>query len=335
MGYDDQILKFVTPAAPPLITPITPRQAALNSKAVELDSVASALLGDSPASTQIRAHARRVAPYFRSLSLTGEPGCGEEAVARLLHQMCPLQDMKFVLLDAARAEERFAAPRPVASEQMKEGLLYLSEAERLSKAAQEGLLRMLRMQAGQSTRVVAFTGRGLKPYISAGLFLPELAGNLGSLRMALPTLRERAADIPMLLHCRVQQRRLAQAARGLRVMPLAMSNEFLEAAKKFEWPGNLPQMYAAMDWLMEHCSNSTLDDCDLTSAVEASGQQARTAAADARLVKLDRIVQEHVRSVLMACNGNKLKAAEVLGISRSTLYRMLDAADGEDLLMVG
>jgi DNA-binding NtrC family response regulator len=328
MGYDDQVLKFVPPA-------VTPRQVALNAKSVELDSTASALLGDSPASTQIRSHARRVAPYFRSLSLTGEPGCGEEAVARMLHQLCPLQDLKFVLLDAARAEERFAGPRLGTSEHLREGLLYLAEAERLSRAGQEGLLRMLRMQAGQSTRVVAFIGRGLKPYISAGLFLPELAGNLASLRMALPTLRERAADIPMLLHCRIQQHRLAQAARGLRVMPLAMSDEFLAEAKTFAWPGNLPQMYAAMEWLMEHCGNSTLDGSDLLSAVEASGQVSKTAAADARLVKLDRIVQEHVRSVLMACNGNKLRAAEVLGISRSTLYRMLEASDGVDLLMAG
>ncbi len=253
-------------------------------------------------------------------------------MARMLHRMCPLKELKFVELDAAEAEEHFTGDIKIHS---KEGLIYLPEAERLSRAAQEGLLRMLRSQVGQSPRVVAFAGRGLKPYISAGFFLPELAGSLGSLRMALPTLRERAMDIPLLLQNRLQKQRLAQSAQGIRFMPIAMSHEFLEAAKQFPWPGNLPQMYTVLEWLMEHRAGAELQACDLTAAIEAGGHIKAAAPAKTRLVKLDRVVQEHVRAVLLACNGNKLKAAEVLGISRSTLYRMLDAVDGVDLLMAG
>ena len=325
MGHDDQILKFATPFGPI-------RTTASSATVLEQDAVPCSLLGDSPASTQIRAHVRRVAPYFRCLSLTGERGCGEDAVAKMLHQMCPLQELSFLELEAAEAEQYLARK---SSERSTEGLIYLPDAERLSRNAQEGLLRMLRSQAVQSPRIVAFAGRGLKPYISAGFFLPELAGSLGSLRMALPTLRERAMDIPLLMHCRLQKHRLAKAEQGLRMMPLILSDTFLEAAQQFAWPGNLPQMYAALEWLIEHRAGANLSIPDLAMAVESSGTTKVVVAPDTRLVRLDRVVQEHVRAVLVACNGNKLKAAEVLGISRSTLYRMLDAGGGVDFLMAG
>ena len=327
MSPNEQILKF----APT-------RPAPLTARAMELDPVASKLLGNSLAITQLRAQVRRVAPYFRSLSLTGEPGCGEDAVAHSLHQLSPRHEHSFVTLSAAEVEEHFrpeSMQAEVASYHPKDGLLYLPEAERLSKAAQEGLLRMLRLQVGQSTRVVAFAGRGLKPYMSAGYFLPELAACLGSLRMALPALRERAEDVPLLIHCYLQQLRTAQALRGVRVRTLHLSENFLEAAMRFAWPGNLPQLHSVLQWLLDNRSDKGLDIADLSAAIEAGGHSAETRSASTRLIKLDRVMQEHVRAVLLACNGNKLKAAEVLGISRSTLYRMLEAGEGVDLLMAG
>jgi DNA-binding NtrC family response regulator len=322
MGPLEQVLKF----APY-------RQSAPVGEAWELDDAGSALLGNSMASAQLRAQVRRVAPYFRSLSLTGEPGCGEEAVARLLHQMCPLHELEFVVLHPAEAEERFAVDAAAAWRRV--GLLYLQEAERLSRVAQEGLLRMMRQQGAQSTRVVAFVGRGLKPYISAGFFLPELAGCLTSLRMALPGLRERVTDIPMLIQSRLQQRRMEQAKVGLRMRPLHVPEAFLQMAAQYAWPGNLFQLNDVMDWLLEHRAGTTLDEGDLMAALEACATPKAEQPAQARLVKLDQVVQEHIRTVLVACNGNKLKAAEVLGISRSTLYRMLDAAEPGSLLLAG
>ncbi|WP_182277077.1 helix-turn-helix domain-containing protein [Granulicella sp. 5B5] len=285
------------------------------------------------ASTQLRSQIRRVAPYFRSLSLTGEPGCGEEAVARLLHQMCPVHELGFAMVHATEAEEWFGGEGVVDWRGV--GLLYLPEAERLSRAAQEGLLRMMRQHGTQTTRVVAFVGRGLKPYISAGFFLPELAGYLASLRVALPTLRDRAADLPALIHDRLQRRRMEQAAVGLRTRPVYATDSFLDAAAEQEWPGNLYQLNDVVDWLVEHRAGVPLDAEDLGAALKSSEQKPRPVAARARLVKLDQIVQEHIRNVLLACNGNKLKAAEVLGISRSTLYRMLDAAEAGPLLLAG
>ncbi len=322
MGTQEQVLKF----APQ-------RQGALAGQAREFDHSGSALLGNGMASVQLRAQVRRVAPYFRSLSLTGEPGCGEEAVARLLHQACPLHELEFVMLHAAEAEARFASDSLAAWRKV--GLLYLPEAERLSRAAQEGLLRMMRQQGAQSTRVVAFVGRGLKPYISAGFFLAELAGCLASLRMALPVLRDRVADLPILIQSRLQWRRIEQTKVGLRTRPLHVTEAFLHAAAEYAWPGNLFQLNDVMDWLMEHRAGAMLDEGDLAAALAVCAVPSTGQPAQARMVRLDQVMQEHIRGVLVACNGNKLKAAEVLGISRSTLYRMLDAAEPGSLLLAG
>ena len=296
------------------------------------DDISLLLSGNSTAAAQLRAQMRRVAPYFRTLSLTGEAGCGAEAAARALHQMCPLHEREFVRLDPEEAEARFsdgAAQRP------EEGLLFLPEAEKLSTAAQEGLLKMLRQQSAHSTRVVAFVGRGLKPYISAGLYSPELAGMLGSLRVGLPALRERAADIPTLINERLQRHRRRSVETGQRMRPLYLSDEFVNAATRANWPGNLRQMHDVLDWLLEHCSGRTIGAKDLTEAIEELADKKSVKDMAARMVPLEQVAQEHIRAVLMACHGNKLRAAEVLGISRSTLYRMLDATEGPELLLAG
>src|ERR1700761_5841402 len=91
---------------PPLL-PARPRTASR-----ELDQAAASLFGNSVASTQLRAQVRRVAPYFRSIALTGEPGCGDESVARSLHQLCPLHGLPFLPLGAPEAEERFSSDAP-------------------------------------------------------------------------------------------------------------------------------------------------------------------------------------------------------------------------------
>jgi len=87
--------------------------------------------------------------------------------------------------------------------------------------------------------------------------------------------------------------------------------------------------------LLERGAGETLHADDLADALEAVAQM-QPVAAGPRLVRLEQVVQEHIRAVLIACNGNKLRAAEVLGISRSTLYRMLETTGFEpDWQMVG
>jgi len=293
------------------------------------------LAGTSVAATQMRSMIRRVAPHFRTAVLLGEEGCGGEQVARALHLLSPAKALPFVALDAAEAERRFARAETAPTPERAEGLIYLPEVARLSRAAQSGLLTMLhgasawQHQPAQGgigrgmVRVVAFAGRGLRPVVSAGSFHSELAGVLETLRLAIPSIRERADDVPQLLAQVVQS-----VAEELCQQPAELGDDLLEAAKRFEWPGNLNQMRAVMRRLLERGTGDTLHAEDLTEALEAVAQM-QPVAAGPRLVRLEQVVQEHIRSVLIACNGNKLRAAEVLGISRSTLYRMLETTGFE------
>jgi two-component system response regulator HydG len=281
-----------------------------------------ALLGTSPAALQLRSQLRRVGPYFRTALLTGESGCGQEDVAHGLHQYSPVADRPFALLPAAETERRFAAQNLQTSTDAPEGLLYLPEIDRLSRDAQAGLLKLLRDRS--APRIVVYARRGLRPLVSAGTLSPELAGALGALRITLPTLRERAQDIPEVL-----RHFLRCAADNLHSRPVYLAETFPEAAMRYAWPGNFTQLRLAMGWLVENRAGSSLRPEDLRAAIDAiSLTPPSEASAEPCLIPLDQVVQQHIRSVLVACNGNKLRAAEILGISRSTLYRMLESPLG-------
>jgi DNA-binding NtrC family response regulator len=299
--------------------------------------------------TQLRAHLRRVAPHFRAALLVGEQNCGDLEVARELHRLSPVGTQPFVVLRAAEAERHLACREDVPSRMPMQGLLYLPEAGRLSRTAQSGLLALLRGAGawqptvappgvGRSTlRVVAFAGQGLRPLVSAGAFSADLAAHLDGVRLTLPPLRERAQDLPLLLE---HVARTVAAEQG--VPPPEFSAEFLQAAERLTWPGNLLQMQAVMRRLVRHtCDDSDdskqpLQARDLHAALEALAETMTGTNTGPRLVRLEQVAQEHIRAVLIGCGGNKLRAAEVLGISRSTLYRMLETTGYEhDWQMAG
>lgn len=275
------------------------------------------LAGSSAAITQLRAQIRRVAPHFRTALLVGEAGCGEEGAAQLLHQQSPLSQRPFIHLKSAEAFSLFAGARSedaLASI----GMFYISRPDHLSPVAQAALLRLLRRYGAQAPRIVVFALRGLRPLVSANGFSPELADFLGSLRIVIPALRDRREDIPQLLSNLVQR----IAAQSGAPLP-ELATDLLDAARLLPWPGNLSQLHSAAKGLLERANHHILHAPDL-DAVLGSTSQPASFNHEIRMIRLDDVIQEHIRSVLFACHGNKLRTAEVLGISRSTLYRMLD-----------
>jgi DNA-binding NtrC family response regulator len=269
--------------------------------------------------TQLRGQVRRVAPYFRTALLAGERGCGEEAAAHILHQLSPRAHQSFFELTTAEAGVRFGTLN-YSESVTKEGMLYLPHPEHLPQIAQAALLRLLRERGSQAPRIVAFAERGLRPLVSSAGFSAELADSLGAIRITLPSLRERREDIPQLL-----TQILHELAALSADTPPQLAPDLLDAAMKLPWPDNFAQLYAAAAGLMQLAAKPFLHADDLETVLGAIPQPQPHERRDIRMVRLDDVIQEHICAVLFACHGNKLRTAEILGISRSTLYRMLEA----------
>jgi DNA-binding NtrC family response regulator len=274
--------------------------------------------GSSPAITQLRGQIRRVAPYFRTALLVGEPGCGEHVAAQMLHQLSPLAGHPFLDLASTEAIALFdegSSEDAVASI----GMFFISRPEQLSRSIQARLLYLLRKYRPHAPRIVAFAQQSLRPFVSSNDFSPDLADSLGALRIVIPPLRNRAQDIPHLL-----TQLLARIAiqSGVRVPELAQ--DLRDAARSLPWRGNLIELTSAAQGLMERSTQLILHAQDLDAVLGAISPSASPYRSEARMMRLDDVIQEHIRAVLSACNGNKLRTAEVLGISRSTLYRMLE-----------
>ncbi len=278
------------------------------------------LLGPSPAMAQLWTQLRRVAAHVRTVLLTGDSDCGQEAVARLLLDFSPHGHRAFLILSAAEAEGRLLRPSGLVSFPS-DVLLFLPDAHKLSRAAQGALLRLLKMRRARAFTVIAATAEDLRSLVALGRFSPELADTLGAMRLALPSLKERAEDIPML----VNHLLATYSAKHGHRMPNT-SADFLRAAMAHPWSGNLRELSQILAWLCSHAEGDVLHAADLHRAIASQHPSRAPEPAPVRLVPLDTVVQEHIVAVLSACRGNKLRAAETLGISRSTLYRMLDTA---------
>jgi|SRR5580698_490434 DNA-binding NtrC family response regulator len=280
---------------------------------------AQRLIGPSPAMARLWSQLRLLAPHFRVALLTGEPGCGADAVAQALHDLSSFAGTPFIRIRAAEADRQLRHPGSLFGNATR-GALFLTDIDRISPGSQQVVLRFLRLRRHRRIAIVASTGVDLRPLVSAGTFNGELFAILGSLRLQIPSLRERVQDIPLLTHQFLQ----AEATRQVRPMP-SLEPGLMGAISDYTWPGNLDQLRSAISWMIEHCEG-VLTAADLHSAIAEVRTETELAETPVRMVPLDHVVQEHVRAVLIGCNGNKLRAAEVLGISRSTLYRMLDAA---------
>ncbi len=289
-----------------------------------------ALLGPSLAIARVWSQIRRVAPHFRAATITCEPGSGAEAAARSLHMLSPVSKLPFLVVEAAHAEPLLGLSVSAANT-VAEGLVFFPDVDRLAPSAQRGLVRKLRLRGHTPLRIVAAASTDLRASVSAGRFSAELAEVLGTVRIALPPLCERAEDIPLLATDLVQ--RLAERL-GLR--PPALEACFRDALIAFAWPGNLVQLEQILLHILSTTDSDTLTAEHFDAATRSLPEQSSPPPVLTRMVRLEEIVQEHIRAVLIGCHGNKLRAAEVLGISRSTLYRMLDdPAASQNLSMAG
>jgi transcriptional regulator with PAS, ATPase and Fis domain len=220
------------------------------------------------------------------------------------------------------------------------GTVFIDEIGELSAPLQAKLLRVLQEHAVRrlgdndsvsiDVRIVAATHRDLKQRVASGAFRDDLYYRLNVVTITVPPLRERLSDLPLLAQHFL--RKHAEAA-GKTITGLA--RETLATLSSYAWPGNVRELEHAIERAVVLASTELLLPEDLPVDVRgkaaAGTAEAGEAVAKGHPMTLEQMKRWYVGKVLGDVNGNKVRAAEILGIDRRTLYRMLErAGDAEE-----
>ncbi len=306
------------------------------------------MVGRSGSLEKVRKAIGRAAPTAATVLIRGESGVGKELVARAIHTASPRRDGPLVCLNCAALapslleSELFghekgaftgATDRKVGKfEAADGGTLLLDEIGEMSHDLQAKFLRVLEGQpferlGGNRTiktdvRVIAATNRDLEEAVQAKQFRSDLYFRLRVIEVVVPALRQRLEDLPLLVEHFIELLRHHADRRIDGITPQA-----LELLSRHTWPGNVRELRNVIERAMVLGSSHVLDvdDFSLSSLGTAPLLPAAvtSSASIYQPIPLDDLEKAHIFATLEYSEGNKTKAAQILGIERSTLDRKL------------
>lgn len=290
----------------------------------ETELASLGLAGGSRTMRRLRLQVDRIGPHFRTVLLRGEMGTCKEGVARALHDRTGSASDQFVVRHAASLTE-LAADRNhnllhALTRSASGGTLFVEGTEDLPPEAQLLMLRLLEQRVG--LRMIASTRRNLRRQVAAGRFIEELYHRLAMVEIVIEPLRKRTEDIPGLA---MQLTRYFAGQYDKQID--SISHEALATLEEHTWPGNLRELKNVVRNAVLHCEGTVLGPDDLPSLSKLTGLRENPELETPQ--RLQDVIDRHVLHVMRECSGNKVRAAEVLGISRSTLYRMLEGRSSE------
>jgi DNA-binding NtrC family response regulator len=302
------------------------------------------LIGESPAMRRVMAAVEQVARTDAAVVITGESGSGKEVVARTIHDLSGRRDGPYVAVNCAALPETLMESelfghergaftgadrrREGCFELAKGGTLLLDEITEMKLELQAKLLRVLEEQklrrvGGTSevsldVRVMAASNRELDAAIHDRKLREDLYYRLNVFAIEVPPLRRRTEDIPQLIEYFLHE--LGQS--GERTLDDA-DHECLELLKAFNWPGNVRQLRNVIHRATVVAKGPLITIADLPAEVSRTSD--RAPALELRTgVSLEEVEHELILKTLESVNGNKVRAAEILGISLKTLYNRLE-----------
>jgi DNA-binding NtrC family response regulator len=317
------------------------------------------LLGNSKAMDRVNEMIRKVAVVFTSVLITGESGTGKDVVAKAIHRLSPRATKAFVAFsvcafpDSLIEEELFGHEKGAYTganqmrrgrfEEANDGTIFIDEIGDLALPLQAKLLRVLqerrveRLGSGAShpidVRVISATSRNLQKMVEDGTFREDLYFRISVVNIQMPSLRERTEDIPLLAEYFLH---MFAKTHNKRVRTLTPG--FLSALARHSWRGNVRELQNVIERSVVLANgHDCLGVSDLPEELKDL-----TVPDDVPTGSFQEAVQvfkkELVRSALRMHDGNKLRAARELGISRCYLHRLLnqfnmaDAAGRPDTL---
>lgn len=304
------------------------------------------IIGRSPLMLEVFAGIRRVAPHFRNALVLGATGTGKELVARALHGLSPVASKQLAvcncsaLVETLLESELFGYVRGAFTgaaqdkiglfEYADGGAIFLDEIGDLALPAQAKLLRVLQNQEVQrvgspaarpiDVRVIAATHRDLRAMVKESKFREDLYYRLSMVEIHLPRLHDRKEDFPLLL--RHFTRKFASAY-NKPIKGITRRAQALLA--RYSWPGNVRELENVLGNSCMMVTGGVIDVSDLPQYLSAS----TTSPQQEGLLTLEEVQKRHVLYVLDQVGNNKARAADILNISRATLYNFLAKAESE------
>ena len=286
------------------------------------------MVGRSLIMQRLFARVRQAAPHLRIVTIEGEAGTGKALTARTLHSLGPASDSFFVMCSAPRF---ISGETQAVLEEVRGGTLLLTRLSELTSEQQSRFVDFLEWWEHRSARdaqsffprqLFVSSCKPLRQLSTSGDLRADLSYRLTAIRFELPPLRERRDDIAPLADWFIARHGMAHGKplRGLGPGSLAR-------LLSHSWPGNVRELETVITNAVMECPGQWIRPIDippLLNPVQSPFQMPSHVDSDDD-PNLDRMIHRHIQQVLMKTGGNKLRAAQLLGISRSTLYRLLDS----------
>jgi DNA-binding NtrC family response regulator len=301
-------------------------------------------IGKSRRFTDVLRLAEQVAPNESTVLIQGESGTGKEVLARYIHNLSNRADGPFLSINCGALPENlleselfghvkgsftgavrdkqglFAAARG--------GTFFLDEVGEMPPSLQIKLLRVLQerevIPVGATetipvdVRIIAATNRDLEEEVRRGHFRSDLFYRLNVIALELPSLRDRRDDLVLLIdHC------LQELATDRDNLPKALSADALDAVMVYDWPGNVRELQNALEHAVVLSKGTLIEPASLPERITRRRREPLVAERSSPNPSLEVIERAYIMWVLQAEGGNKTRAAEILGIDPSTLYRKL------------
>ena len=306
------------------------------------------IVGRSPAMIEVFEMVRKVARHYTNILLIGATGTGKELIAKSIHQMSPVAQQRFAvcncsaMVDTLLESQLFGhirgaftgatETRPGLFEYANGGAVFLDEVGETSLAMQAKLLRVIQNREIQrvgspevrrvDVRLIAATNRDLRAEVLAGRFREDLFYRLSTIQIRVPSLSERLDDIPLLIQYFLKKYNEAYSKQIQGLTRRAQA-----VLLQHGWPGNVRELENVISCACLISVNEFIDVDDLPENLQKPAAPTGRPGDTWRPLPLNEVRRQHIRRVLESCQGNRVRAAQLLGIGRTSLYRFLKRSE--------